>query len=298
MEEENDSMKKIVTMLLVMMIFLAVPISVRAASTMVTLSGASAKQGEMVYLDVTLSDCKKANTLGITMEYDSSVLKKVAGDCSWERKGTVQDFDVAKDNGVWGVSKKTDLNGKICTLAFRVKADAEIGDTEVSCTVIVKNNSEKIGTYKAKATVSVEGEIINKDQESEQEENIVDSSKDDSNKTEETTGNSSHSHNVNQNQQHSSSDNKNGNVKKPNDSSQKQENTITQNNTNSFDSDETVAETEKNSEKLEIEEHEHTENCSHEQPENNENSYFWIVLFAIIFVVLVCVFIKIKAKKK
>ena len=291
-------MKKIVTLFLAIMMFFAIPVSVCASSTKVTLSGATAKRGQMVYLDVTLSDCKKANTLGITMEYDSSVLKKVASDCSWERKGTVQDFAVAKDNGVWGVSKKTDLNGKICTLAFRVKADAEIGDTEVSCTVIVKNDSKKIGTYKAKATVSVADETAKEEQGAVKEENIVDSNKSDSNTKDTTTGNSTHSHNVNQNQQHSSSDNKNGNAKKPNNSSQKQENTIVQNNTNSFDSDETVTETEKNFEELETEEHIHTENCSHEQSESNENSYLWIVVFAIILTVLVSVFIKIKEKKK
>lgn len=291
-------MKKIVTLLFAMMMFIAVPVSVCAASTMVTLSGATAKRGQMVYLDVTLSDCKKANTLGITMEYDSSVLKKVASDCSWERKGTVQDFAVAKDNGVWGVSKKTDLNGKICTLAFRVKADADIGDTEVSCTVIVKNDSKKIGTYKAKATVSVADETAKEEQGSVKEENIVDSNKSDSNTKDTTIGNSTHSHNVNQNQQHSSSDNKNGNAKKPNNSSQKQENTIVQNDTNSLDSDETVTETEKNFEELKTEEHEHTEDCSHEQPERKDNFYLWTVAFAIILVVLVCVFIKIKAKKK
>jgi len=291
-------MKKIVTLLFAMMMFVAVPISVCAASTMVTLSGATAKRGQMVYLDVTLSDCKKANTLGITMKYDSSVLKKVAGDCSWERKGTVQDFAVAKDNGVWGVSKKTDLNGKICTLAFRVKADADIGDTEVSCTVIVKNDSKKIGTYKAKATVSVANETAKEEQGSVKEENIVDSNKSDSNTKDTTTGNSTHSHNVNQNQQHNSSDNKNGNEKKPNDSSQKQENTIVQNNTNSLDSDETVVETEKKFEKLDTEEHEHTEDCSHEQPESNSNPYLWVGILSIVLVVLVCVFIKFKSKKK
>jgi len=291
-------MKKIVTLLFAMMMFIAVPISVCAGSTMVTLSGATAKRGQMVYLDVTLSDCKKANTLGITMEYDSSVLKKVASDCSWERKGTVQDFAVAKDNGVWGVSKKTDLNGKICTLAFRVKADADIGDTEVSCTVIVKNDSKKIGTYKAKATVSVADETAKEEQGSVKEENIVDSNKSDSNTKDTTTGNSTHSHKVNQNQQHSSSDNKNGNTKQPNNSGQKQENTTIQNNTNGLEPDESVAETEKNYEKLETEEHEHTDECSHEQLESNKNSYLWIGVFSIILVVLVCVFIKFKTKKK
>ncbi len=291
-------MKKIVTLLFAMMMFIAVPVSVCAASTMVTLSGATAKRGQMVYLDVALSDCKKANTLGITMEYDSSVLKKVASDCSWERKGTVQDFAVAKDNGVWGVSKKTDLNGKICTLAFRVKADADIGDTEVSCTVIVKNDSKKIGTYKAKATVSVADETAKEEQGSVKEENIVDSNKSDSNTKDTTTGNSTHSHNVNQNQQHSSSDNKNGSAKKPNNSSQKQENTIVQNDTNSLDSNETAAEIEKSSEELETEEHIHTENCSHEQSDSNKNPYLLIGVFTVVLVVLVCVFIKIKAKKK
>ncbi len=148
-------MKKILTLLIAMIMIFSIPTTAHAATAKITVSGATAKRGQMVYLDVTLSDCKKANTLGISMEYDSSVLKKVASDCSWENKGTIEDFSVSKDNGVWGIKKAKDINGKICTLAFRIKANAAIEDTEVTCKVVVKNDSKTIGTYTAKATVSV-----------------------------------------------------------------------------------------------------------------------------------------------
>lgn len=135
--------------------FCTIPTTVQAADAKITVSGASAERSQMVYLTVSLEGCDKANTLGISMEYDSDVLKKVASDCTWTEKGVLQDFDVAKNSGVWATKKAKDLNGEICTLAFRVKENAPIGDTKVACTVIVKKDSKVVGTYSAKGTVSV-----------------------------------------------------------------------------------------------------------------------------------------------
>lgn len=148
-------MKKIWMLLMAMIMVFTVSTTVQAANTKLSVSDASSERTKIVYLTVSLSNCKKANTLGISMKYDSTVLKKVASDCKWEQKGVLQDFDVAKDNGVWASKKAQDVNGTICTLAFRVKADAPIGKTKVTCEVVVKNGSKVIGTYTAKGTVSV-----------------------------------------------------------------------------------------------------------------------------------------------
>ena len=143
-------------------------ITTYAAETKLSVSDATAKTTQMVYLTVSLSDCKKANTIGITMKYDSNVLKRIPGECVWLQNGTISDFDVAKNEGIWGTKKAQNINGDICTLAFRVNSDAPVGDTKVTCEVLVKNDSKVIGTYTAEGTVSVScehlyGEWTNKD---------------------------------------------------------------------------------------------------------------------------------------
>lgn len=155
-------MKKIL-MLVLALLMISIPFPIWAASPEITISDATAVPGQVVYLNIELINCKKANTLAITMEYDSTVLKKVANKCTWEIDGKIQDFDVAKDRGVWCTTKAKDLNGKICTLAFRVKQDISVADTEVSCRIQVKNDSKDIGTYSAKAIIRVEGAIPSQD---------------------------------------------------------------------------------------------------------------------------------------
>lgn len=134
------------------------PITAQAANTKIVVSNASAEQSQIVYLTVKLSDCAKADTLGIFFEYDSSVLKKIASECSWKNKGVLQDFNVAKDDGVWTTNKAKDLNGEICTLGFRVQADAPVGDTIVKCKLTVIKDNKTIGTFTAEGTIHVKGD--------------------------------------------------------------------------------------------------------------------------------------------
>jgi len=135
-------------------------VTVFAADAAITVTGDKAERNEMVYVTVALENCADANTLAISMEYDSTVLKKVASRCQWLEAGDLQDFDITKDNGVWFVEDATDLNGDICKLAFQVKADAPIGKTNVKCTVTVKNDATVIGTYTATGTVEVTCEHV------------------------------------------------------------------------------------------------------------------------------------------
>lgn len=163
-------MKKVLGCLIAIITVCIASITVQAAKPKITVSNTTAEQSQMVYLTVKLSDCAKADTLGISFKYDSSVLKKIASDCSWKEKGVLQDFDVAKDNGVWATNKVKDLNGKICTLAFRVKADAPAGDTDVICKLVVKKGEKEIGTYKAEGTVTVKGDVLDNDKQEEDDE--------------------------------------------------------------------------------------------------------------------------------
>ena len=66
----------------------------------------------------------------------------------------MKDFGL-KDRGVWTSQSAAALEGTICVLAFRIKADADFTKTKVSCTLIVKNGTEQTGQYKAEATVKI-----------------------------------------------------------------------------------------------------------------------------------------------
>lgn len=149
-------MKKLIGCLMIFALFCTASIISQAAEVKCLVSSDTVSAGQTVYLKVELSDCAKADTLGISFEYDSDVLKKITKECSWADKGVLQDFDAAKNHGVWASNKAKDLNGEICTLAFRVKADAPKGETEVTCNLIVKKGSKEIGTYTAKRLVYVE----------------------------------------------------------------------------------------------------------------------------------------------
>jgi len=147
--------RKIVTLLLTIIMCLSATEAVQAENNKLTVSDVSATLSEEIYLTVALSGCDKANTLAISMDYDSEVLTKTASQCEWLKEGTIADFDAVKDKGVWAVNEKADVNGNICKLAFRVNPDAALGKTEVTCTVIVKDDSKIVDTVSATATVEV-----------------------------------------------------------------------------------------------------------------------------------------------
>ena len=148
-------MKKLWMLMTVLVLALGMTKTAYAAGAELNVSSVSAQCTQTVYLTVSLENCQKANSIGLSMEYDSKVLKRIDSGCKWEMKGALQDFDVVKDTGVWAAKKAENINGDICTLAFRVKADAPIGDTKVTCKVSVKNDSKVVGTYTAVGTVSV-----------------------------------------------------------------------------------------------------------------------------------------------
>ena len=129
--------------------------NVSAANPKIEVTDAQAQRTEMVYLTVSLANCAEGTTLAISMEYDATVLKKVASGCKWLKEGSLANFDIDQDKGVWTADAAASLNGDICVLAFRVNADAAIGETEVTCEVIVKNGDTTVGTYTSSATVNV-----------------------------------------------------------------------------------------------------------------------------------------------
>ncbi len=149
-------MKKLGVLFLTIAMILCIPTITPAAEPKVTVSEAQADPSQMVYLTVSLSDCKDANTVGVSYEYDTKVLKKAASDFKWKLKdGKIEDFDISRNIGAWTTDSAKDLNGELCVLAFRVNADAVDGVSVVKCKVDVKNDSQVVGSYTAEAKVTI-----------------------------------------------------------------------------------------------------------------------------------------------
>jgi len=146
-------MKKIIVMMLCVILTCSLAVSTLAAGQGLTISSATAKAGDTVYLSVTLNEAVRGDSVGISYSYDSKVLKPLPAASSWSSNGVLQNFN-NKNAGVWAVSSAQVLEGKICILAFEVKESAEFTDTVVSCSVTVMNNADQVGAYNAESTVS------------------------------------------------------------------------------------------------------------------------------------------------
>lgn len=148
-------MKKIYALLLTIVMCLSASITVSAATPALTATGDKAERNDYVLVTLTLENCDDANTLSITYEYDSDVLKKIANRCKWSMEGDLTDFAINKNEGVWYSKDTNGINGEICVLGFRISDTAPIGKTTVKCTVTAKAESRVIDTYTVEAVVEV-----------------------------------------------------------------------------------------------------------------------------------------------
>lgn len=126
-----------------------------AAQGEMTIPDVTVKPGDMIYLTVKLADTLDSDTVGVYVSYDAALLEMVDTSCTWAKKGVLQDFDAKRNAGVWTDSKAQSLNGNLCTLAFRVVAEEKEFSTTVSCTVILKKQSEETGRFSEDVNVTV-----------------------------------------------------------------------------------------------------------------------------------------------
>lgn len=123
------------------------------AAETVALNDASAAAGQTLYLTVTLESPVKANTVGITCQFDKTLLEAQPALSSWAVKGMLSAFE--PDNmGAWATTAETELKGKLCVLAFRIKDGAAFHETQVECALKFKTDAKEVGQYTCKATVS------------------------------------------------------------------------------------------------------------------------------------------------
>lgn len=123
------------------------------AAETVSVNDATAAAGQTLYLTVTLESPLKANTVGITCQFDKTLLEAQPALSSWAVKGVLSAFE--QDNmGAWATGSETQLTGKLCVLAFRIKDGAAFDSTEVTCTLKFKTDAKELGQYTCKAKVS------------------------------------------------------------------------------------------------------------------------------------------------
>ena len=147
-------MRKWLAIVLLVTLLSAMLLTGQAAQNSLKVDDVKIKPGETVYVKLELTQSTVGDAMGVMYSYDPSVLKPLKSSSTWARKGMLQDFDTKKGTGIWADSTASDRKGLVCTLAFAVVSKEEHFDTEVVCTLIVKNGTEEVGNYTAKADVS------------------------------------------------------------------------------------------------------------------------------------------------
>ena len=139
-------------MLAAMVILLAVP--AQGAEDGLEVPDVTVQPGETVYLTFKLTKPVTGNSVAVTYTCDREVLKPIESSSTWERKGMLQDFDTYKMTGVWAAQEAVELEGDICTVAFRVVTEEAHFDTKVTCTVKVKNGAAEVADFTEEVLVS------------------------------------------------------------------------------------------------------------------------------------------------
>lgn len=148
-------MKKIITLLTALLLTAAIVLPVCARQGLLILESTTAQLGHTVFLKVSVTESLAGDTAGISYSFDEKQLEALPELCKWEKNSILQDFSTSDHAGVWGSSDVTDLYGTVCVLAFRVRPDAKIGDTKVTCSLKVKSGAKEVGTFQAEATVQI-----------------------------------------------------------------------------------------------------------------------------------------------
>ncbi len=139
--------------LVLLVALLAFPVSAAGGSAALTSEKAAA--GETVYLTLSIRDFGKADSIGVSVECGEG-LSLDHKQSQWLPKALLSDVD-GKNNAVWAVAEPEDVNGELMKLAVAVAEGTKSGSYEVTCTVIVNNGRDILGTVKATGTVAVGG---------------------------------------------------------------------------------------------------------------------------------------------
>ena len=149
-------MKHSPVMVALVLLLCVTVIPVSGVETGVTIQGAEAAVGEIVYLPLSLEETQEANTVGIGLTFDRSAMEFVASRSTWSISGTIQNFDRQKEYALWADSKTQSLSGELCRLAFRLKEGAKASQCRVTCSIVVKIDSQEVASYTATGEITLQ----------------------------------------------------------------------------------------------------------------------------------------------
>ena len=149
-------MKKLLMLLLCISLLLSCGISASAAGTAdVQFAAASteAKPGDKITLEVTVSCSDVCTSLGLSLEYDSSVFEVVKGKCGL-KNGMLSIFD--KERGfAYLYPNGVTPNGTLGTVTMKVKENAPAGVYEVSGQFSAGNDDKSISASVTGVSITV-----------------------------------------------------------------------------------------------------------------------------------------------
>lgn len=152
--------KKILTILLAVLIAFSTSAVAFAASTpTITVSSATAEQGETVTLNVALSDNPGINTFSFGFDYDETRLNLTNVELA---SGIPGQFTYSK-KAVWLNSKDITTNGNFLVLTFDVLDNAPAGDADVTVTYnagdVANYNEEDVNFAIVAGKISIGGQV-------------------------------------------------------------------------------------------------------------------------------------------
>ena len=141
-------MRKILTILMSVVLVLNLGVRAAGAEMELEIPDVEVSGDGTIYVPVILHTALQGDSIGIAYEYDEAVLEACPEFATWGRKGILQDFSL-ENSGVWAAGQAQNLEGTVCVLAFRIRSGAQLTETKVSCTVTVKNDATKVGSFTA-----------------------------------------------------------------------------------------------------------------------------------------------------
>lgn len=148
-------MKKIIfTAIVAILLASMFIISASAAGATATTSGKSCAQGGTVTLTVNLSNVSDITSGSVAVSYDKSVLELVSA--TWNVKDTMlATFDNATNKGAFAYATGKSIGGTIFSVTFKVRADAPLGKTTVSCDVQLKVGTSSVSVSNTAGYVDI-----------------------------------------------------------------------------------------------------------------------------------------------
>ena len=151
-DKRYKMIKKLAVLLALAVLVSSLTLTAFAADVSVSLSDTSPEKGDVITLAVSLSDCKKANTVGVSVSYDTNVLE-LTDESKWLISGVLSDVDISTGRAVLACEDdKTEINGEVLNFVFEVKSDYEA--SSISIEVIAKSDSDVIATLDAIAEIT------------------------------------------------------------------------------------------------------------------------------------------------